>query len=1758
MSDHFIQAMRLSVDKRMLEHRLMDGDGRALKELTVMLEHLPAYRLEGSPMLRRAVQWLADSFLGKSDEIQKTVEDVLASSADYLANEFLNAMYGLLAYTSMAQCVQDEKGPDDLVQLLKVQIRRLNVSYGENELVQEQVSSWLEKAHALIDHETGLLYIDRVFDARGNPLVTSGYFLSGKPGEAGLDVLPLSILKYAQDSIKFPIDVLNAIHDEAFHGDHTEHMSVVRDDLMQPMVEELENFIERKGEKSTDDLIEKVGSWLTLILNEAVEAEGIYARIENEWHQTFRANAPPMFDSILDGSGRLEDLRAQLRHDEFWDHWEHWVVESGKAAFADVGKELTERLSKAIDVPSKAFAFGTYLNQLAAALSEDDYEKRHRSLPNDDSDTHEFVQSLQSIARFPQRAMSFRNGTLHGLSNHIDSQIRVDTTNELKTVEQSLQAFIDAALNAPDDDAKPDKLDAAWQSLYDLSCVEYSEDAPSRNAKIDELDMPDDLKTELKNEQVYRVLGGDFFDKLVPDGLHLLHRAAKKGGDTAAANLHSRLETMLQQIAQDLDEKMNVTNRSLARAEEYSAMLALFDRLFKTVGVAVSQDDLGTLGTMGWSKDDLSNLQVVVTKAPEKWPQSAALVDEMCEHVAEYTDWLESTFFRQLKSDFKIRAQALFTAGDQAGLTKLLADLKDVGQYLDPLLTAKLHDLFQVVRPESVEAWKYLTQEADGQYIWRECYADIIEEVEGWALCINVVLPFVVNAYRTIDAAANPNCTVLIADVRRVVNFSRSGPFGPEPEVLGEGAVEAVDATKNRIALTYAVQEFRNIYDYVQDRGHPIFACDRIGAASKKVGDTISHFTVQQFENFGRPKPNSFPNSPKIGQIQIGRAAGVMSAFLDWQSDLIRTVTASQPNILLMLSGANRFKPYASIDDYDDLDGVQADAQNPVFGYVDIEGRNAIHRISGSESLTSAYISQVRFAALQSQYLIVTCSDARLKKHLHTRATLAAVDHFEAAILDLVTPKSFHTEWPSAAAAVLGKAQRIAEHKAECLSVLAELNILKKSWNAGPKAFKTALSNACHALEDYPVIATALALLSEQDYFASSFLVERLPNLIRALEIPTSVDPDTSKFVASHILDFKLHNIEGVPELSSLEYTNIVFELINRTKQDLRLGDPIAPNDLGSSQTAGDRKCHFILRFRRGTLERDLDNIGLLSPTDDWEIVERSSFPIERPIYDQITIRGPHNHVIGANESRRLVLTGMKGDAGEGDRTTRVLMLHQGIETLTGVAKEAGEREKRLTVAHRRVSDTNAEALLPLRPGFSSSNTVLNDGVSSNDLSVEITNFADHSRQLPVSFWTIGTKTVGGADSGRTQEFWRRSKIILTLETKNEIAYQQDDWAVCSNGQAASVDVELKFPFGVTDPWIGRFMNEGEMASWVFMPPLGASQKELSLNPGRALMLKISNLKTDLANGPGRMHLDFQNIPGYPDRRFTLEVEKGPVVERGTKVGINTLPEAELHVNGSAIVSASLKTNDLEVTSQGFVTNLTANDATIQNHAKIEGTLTVDQEVNAQTDLGVGNDLVVNNNLVVKGNVTVGDTMHATVPVGTIMAFAGTTAPLGWVICDGHDLIGTQFQALRDVLGADTTPNMVGRTVIGAGSMHHGVLKENTGFDQKANTHYDPPHFPDGFGTIESGKKGGAWTHSLTQEEMPRHQHFGWGQHSLNGWDFGMSADSGHLGASSSDRDNHHFGTSWTGGKKADNTDSNGGAHINTQPYYALLYIIKY
>lgn len=143
-------------------------------------------------------------------------------------------------------------------------------------------------------------------------------------------------------------------------------------------------------------------------------------------------------------------------------------------------------------------------------------------------------------------------------------------------------------------------------------------------------------------------------------------------------------------------------------------------------------------------------------------------------------------------------------------------------------------------------------------------------------------------------------------------------------------------------------------------------------------------------------------------------------------------------------------------------------------------------------------------------------------------------------------------------------------------------------------------------------------------------------------------------------------------------------------------------------------------------------------------------------------------------------------------------------------------------------------------------------------------------------------------------------------------------------------------------------------------------------------------------------------------------------------------------------------------------------------------------------------------------------------PTGTILMYAGTTPPTGFVFCQGQELSRTSNAALFSVIGTTfgsgdgvttfNVPNGLGRMPLGAGS--------GTGLTPR-----------------QLGQTGGEETHALVANELPAHSH--------SGTTDNANADHTHSGTTGFENQSHTHNITGTlnggqGGSGGSNTFSSG------------------
>ena len=167
-------------------------------------------------------------------------------------------------------------------------------------------------------------------------------------------------------------------------------------------------------------------------------------------------------------------------------------------------------------------------------------------------------------------------------------------------------------------------------------------------------------------------------------------------------------------------------------------------------------------------------------------------------------------------------------------------------------------------------------------------------------------------------------------------------------------------------------------------------------------------------------------------------------------------------------------------------------------------------------------------------------------------------------------------------------------------------------------------------------------------------------------------------------------------------------------------------------------------------------------------------------------------------------------------------------------------------------------------------------------------------------------------------------------------------------------------------------------------------------------------------------------------------------------------------------------------------------------------------------------------------------------PTASIVMYGGTSAPTGWLLCNGAAVSRTTYADLFAIVG----------TTYGAGN---------------GSSTFNLPDLRDRFAvgsgtTYSNGSTGGAATHTLSEAEMPSHTHTATStvtdpghDHTMNGQSYGDGGDgvmvTGSVDASAPDVVND--ATTGITVATTNASTGSGSAHNNLPPYLGLAFIIK-
>ncbi|NES45950.1 tail fiber protein [Moorena sp. SIO2C4] len=480
-----------------------------------------------------------------------------------------------------------------------------------------------------------------------------------------------------------------------------------------------------------------------------------------------------------------------------------------------------------------------------------------------------------------------------------------------------------------------------------------------------------------------------------------------------------------------------------------------------------------------------------------------------------------------------------------------------------------------------------------------------------------------------------------------------------------------------------------------------------------------------------------------------------------------------------------------------------------------------------------------------------------------------------------------------------------------------------------------------------------------------------------------------------------------------------------------------------------------------------------------------------------------------------------------------------GIEVTSPVKiPEGGDYDENFTLTLEMVQ-SSGKSNIPLYVGFVNCNKVLNTYDEVSTLQLRLTN-----TNLPTA-----------ADPDITFHYDAdinlSSQLVVTLEVGPFEEGKEDNvpWALGTQDQVNNISISIPGDQWQQNGDIETIQVDGVVQGlqWTFIPD-GAN---VVLAARKTMLINLGNIVTSHPTGEANLYLNYQYVTGYKDGQFVCQIEKAPLtfdtkVRVGTrqdldgllnvKDGISIDEDGKLKFDTSyrQMIDLSYDNSIYGIGLQTYTTYFRSRE----NFAWYKGGSHSDDKLDPgeggtasmvlkNGSLGIGTSdpsqtLDVNGSANISGSLDVNgrikDKTGYVIPVGTVVPYTGSSAPAGWLMCDGTSFDADKYPDLNNVLNSEKVPDLRNRFIVGSGS------------DYATND------------------TGGQKTVTLTLDQMPSHNHA-----PDEYYTYLLKVD-GHYTTDKTDdtgsEPNLHSA-------KATLSKGGGQAHENRPPYHALNYIIK-
>ncbi|MFP4121498.1 MAG: LamG-like jellyroll fold domain-containing protein [Coleofasciculus sp.] len=341
-------------------------------------------------------------------------------------------------------------------------------------------------------------------------------------------------------------------------------------------------------------------------------------------------------------------------------------------------------------------------------------------------------------------------------------------------------------------------------------------------------------------------------------------------------------------------------------------------------------------------------------------------------------------------------------------------------------------------------------------------------------------------------------------------------------------------------------------------------------------------------------------------------------------------------------------------------------------------------------------------------------------------------------------------------------------------------------------------------------------------------------------EIKGDIEADKvalAAFRKTHPISFSLYDDNDNPVLyiddASGGHT-LRLKISNTSPQTIRLLE-------STNKTASGKNYHFELRFRPDTLAKDsLKNLALVEAASGWSM----AYDEVNGIVSLLSI-STNERVIQPNESIVLTLQHVSAAADGGARGTRVELRYQQLQYQGETITLSDSRVQHLSIVNHQ-----GRKYIPLHVGFVGGNTVLNDGSSPNELTLQISNV------LKKGQISLNPKI----DQKSTY-----TRFFISFDVSESI---QSEWSLGNRSELKAIEIKPESSFTLVGTLTESVINGTRLIlnqSLVRKIPKNASLRIIPAKPNNNLLSTGENIfrgfSSNVPNSPITINLNPENSP---------------------------------------------------------------------------------------------------------------------------------------------------------------------------------------------------------------------------------------------------------------------------------------------------------